>query len=290
MKNFYFCYLLVVFIISSLSLNAQYIIAGQFDSTIFHYDINPDTTLYGIQYTPPGNLDIDINNDNVIDFKIQACNCSGLGGGFPNVQIIPLNQNEISISHIDSCFVGPNNLLVNAQSLAYSYNQNDTINNVGNWDTIPVMLNYSSWGVKGTWYFCQFSTFDSLPKYIGVRTITSMDTIYGWIKVRDVNNNNITIEEFAWSKFLPIGINKINKKPLFRFFPNPILNTINISLINSNYKSNTIKIYNMLGILLFEKTLNESDINIDISTYKKGVYILRVESDTFHNSEIFIKE
>ena len=60
-----------------------------------------------------------------------------------------------------------------------------------------------------------------------------------------------------------------------KIYPNPVNNIINIS-IQSNESIQNVKIYNSLGKLVLETNKK----NIDISTFTKGMYWLKIESFT----------
>ena len=264
----------------SSHISAQVIIAGESGLNTYYTDLDPDITIYGIHNTQAQTFNIDINKDYTLDFKIKVYNVGGLGGGSSAVSIIPFNKNEISISHIDSCFFGPTQTFMGSYILAYPYMENDSIKYDEIWNNSEVMLKYGYWTGPN---HCGSSTFDTLSRYLGVRLFTSTDTLYGWIKVKcGYNNTSITIEEYAVSRI-------INKESLFEFYPNPTLDNIIIGVKNFKEGTYTVKIFDVLGNLILKKILDEKYTKIDFKNYNKGIYFITMETDTESDSQKFTK-
>ncbi|MDO5968532.1 T9SS type A sorting domain-containing protein, partial [Flavivirga aquimarina] len=56
-------------------------------------------------------------------------------------------------------------------------------------------------------------------------------------------------------------------------YPNPVLNTLNISLSTLN-KAEKVQVYNLLG----KKVLETTNTTIDISYLSEGSYVLKVKT------------
>ncbi|HNU13136.1 MAG TPA: T9SS type A sorting domain-containing protein, partial [Chitinophagaceae bacterium] len=60
-------------------------------------------------------------------------------------------------------------------------------------------------------------------------------------------------------------------------YPNPAQDQLTISNIDKeNY--NSLAVYNMLGTLLFQQTINSNTARLDVSTLSGGVYVLVLRS------------
>lgn len=68
----------------------------------------------------------------------------------------------------------------------------------------------------------------------------------------------------------------LNKNILL--YPNPFKETIRISQNNLNPQNITAKIYNILGVKIYENTI-KNGVKIDLSSLKKGVYLLEIIID-----------
>ncbi len=72
------------------------------------------------------------------------------------------------------------------------------------------------------------------------------------LDVKDISNNGLTI------------------------YPNP---TKDIFSINTNNKIESIKVYDVFGKIILEKTVVNQKETIDLSSYNNGIYIIRVQAD-----------
>ncbi|HPI18929.1 MAG TPA: T9SS type A sorting domain-containing protein [Candidatus Kapabacteria bacterium] len=113
-------------------------------------------------------------------------------------------------------------------------------------------------------------------------------TRYFW-RVNANNGSNTTDWSEIWC-FKTTDISDIKENPviaddLFEVFPNPAVNEIIIKY--PNLKANTIvKIYNLLGEQVFEKSISNETSLIEINSIPKGAYILVIDN----KSKAFIKE
>jgi len=60
-------------------------------------------------------------------------------------------------------------------------------------------------------------------------------------------------------------------------FPNPTKK--NITIENSNFKINTVELYNIAGQLVKSENVNSMSTNLDVSDLKKGIYIIEIKSN-----------
>lgn len=81
------------------------------------------------------------------------------------------------------------------------------------------------------------------------------------------------------------SINEISENTGFNFFPNPVINQINIEVSNTQ-ESGLLKIFNVFGQLIFEKQINQQKTTADIADLSPGIYTIAF-GNTFKK---FIKE
>ena len=90
------------------------------------------------------------------------------------------------------------------------------------------------------------------------------------------DNNSATNADLTLkSQLNNTGINDIENN-VISLFPNPVANNLNIEVNDPT----TVKIYTMLGKLLFNESLKSGINTLDISTIDKGIYIARIGNNT----------
>lgn len=89
----------------------------------------------------------------------------------------------------------------------------------------------------------------------------------------------------------PTGVSEKKIKDLITVYPNPSNGIINIDLSAIQNDNPTIYLLDMLGKKIkIQPSLNSSTSTIDISSYKKGVYFVKVVSDNYSfNYPIFLQ-
>ncbi len=87
-------------------------------------------------------------------------------------------------------------------------------------------------------------------------------------------------------------VQDISQKPIINIFPNPSRNSIILSVNGFNSKAK-IKIFDLLGKIVYSERLNFSSVNqsckIDISNLEKGTYILKIEGDKMFSKKLIMK-
>jgi uncharacterized delta-60 repeat protein len=101
-----------------------------------------------------------------------------------------------------------------------------------------------------------------------------------------------TINGFESNYRLPVtvtvslGLNELTLSNL-RLFPNPVKDRLTISNSSSIEK---IELYNLIGQKIFENYFLTDKTNIDLTNYKKGVYLLKIFSEGKVQTNKLIKE
>jgi hypothetical protein len=102
---------------------------------------------------------------------------------------------------------------------------------------------------------------------------------YYRLKQVDINGN------YNYSKIESISL---NKNETFIIYPNPNTNGIlKINAINSNRSQ--IKLIDAIGRIIYERYLNSSYAELDLTAFEKGVYVLLItnESTSFNKKIIY---
>lgn len=85
-----------------------------------------------------------------------------------------------------------------------------------------------------------------------------------------------------------IGLNEISNSADFTFSPNPANDQVVIKLPR-NSKVTTIEIYNTLGQKVFDKTINEVELTIDITLLQAGTYFVKARNENGTSTKKLIK-
>jgi len=119
---------------------------------------------------------------------------------------------------------------------------------------------------------------------IGTYTIdySFIDT-HGFIQTK-VFSINFTVAEST-------GLNNAHFKKKINIFPNPCKTYLNINLSSDLSKKIFVQLFNSIGQLEFENYIQiySSGLTIDVSNYKKGIYLLRINNNEASDIKI-IKE
>jgi len=83
---------------------------------------------------------------------------------------------------------------------------------------------------------------------------------------------------------LTLGISETENNIECKIYPNPTNNILNIEMIN--HDEINLKIYNLLGVEIFNSKRNEKQIQLDLTRYEAGTYILKISS----GSKITVKK
>ena len=87
-----------------------------------------------------------------------------------------------------------------------------------------------------------------------------------------------------------LGLSDINVPFVVKFYPNPVKEELNISL-NQSFENANLQIYSISGQLIEEFNANNKlHLNVDMSRYSSGTYILKVYADGKIKSDLIIKQ
>jgi hypothetical protein len=85
------------------------------------------------------------------------------------------------------------------------------------------------------------------------------------------------------------GIQNIASPDEISIYPNPAVNTITVSGKTLNPETD-LSVYDILGQLRLQQTINQNQQDIDISGFSKGIYMVRVQSGDKYVVKRIVKE
>ncbi len=115
--------------------------------------------------------------------------------------------------------------------------------------------------------FC--STKTNAQSFLTVRMLRTLDTLYGWIKLTNVNFLTFTVQEFACSKN-STGIGEYND--FARIYPVPTNNTVTIETL---LPGTDLIVYNQYGVVITKKRLVPGKTLLDLSQEANGIYFFK---------------
>ena len=93
-------------------------------------------------------------------------------------------------------------------------------------------------------------------------------------------NNCLELSSLSLSKNTLLNNITLIKEELFRTFPNPFTNQINITSLNQFKGGIEVKLFNLNGKLQFAKSLTFNDSNtIELNNLISGEYILQLKKN-----------
>jgi hypothetical protein len=287
MKSFLF----LPFILIPFSLIAQTGLGiGKYDSTYYHVKFSPSYRIEDTVYTPgvveniSHSVPLDLNNNGIYDLKIKSLRKNnyyprGQSGTYPYwASYVERINNSINIISL------PNDHT--ADTLSYDYITTNTDNWVSS-STYYLAYNLNNFDIDNTWK-------DKSGYYIGFRIGTS----YGWIQLEVDDYYIINLVEYACQSSNPkdtiidpaiyLSIKQEYIDDLLTIYPNPIHDKLNIVNQKNGVNIKLVEIYSIEGELLISEDYYSSDVYINTSELKKGVFILRVylDNNSIINSKV----
>jgi hypothetical protein len=274
--------LIIACLVYSSAVKSQSIVAGMHGISDYYYDYNPDTVLYC--YSPFGEctnleLPIDINNDGQLDFTIREHLTEGaMGFDFDYIDLITSNNCQVSTT-VDSCLYYQDTSSIphySVQTVANAFLEGDTINSLFIWTQGQCDL-LSNTYVAGM-YDCHASSSSDPDFIVGIRLVTKSDTLYGWIRLKNVILNsysaNFAVQEYACNKQI-IGLQEFTNASVFKVYPNPSRGFLTIERSPSAKQSLAV-LSDMKGQELLRQVISETKTQADISSLSGGIYFIKI--------------
>ena len=135
--------------------------------------------------------------------------------------------------------------------------------------------NFLQWNILGTYVWPN--------NYIGMTYANEIIYLKNWI-----TNRIAWIDVNIPGNCYTIGVDELTAENSFSVYPNPTSNYITINFSN-NKSEKYISLYDAQGKVMSKTIVNKLSLQIDISTYPKGIYLLEVMEDNQHQTEKIIK-
>lgn len=104
------------------------------------------------------------------------------------------------------------------------------------------------------------------------------------------NGHDAEVEDYTINVLGSLSVDEFTLNSI-RIYPNPTTSELNIKLSNGNDLPNSYRIYNMLGQLVTEKTIeNNLDLTINTSAMSNGMYFIQIAKGNNALTLPFIKE
>lgn len=215
-------------------------------------------------------LYIDLNRDGINDCKLIQ-KYAVLGMTF-------YTTGEFKFSTMNNCQLKLNN------NSPLQINQWEQITPESSWDHGNYLLySYVSnpFSSSGNWP-------RNVDKYIGIRMINSIDTLYGWVSFRITDSNTI-LKGYAIQP-AKTNIQELNINVQHAIiYPNPITEILHLKILQENTSKYLISINDIYGKLVQKFTSFKNENIIEVSKLKPGTYIIKVCGENFNYQEKFIK-
>lgn len=243
------------------------LMGSQADAQIIYTDINPDSTTI-----IPGNFyNLDLDNDGTFDFSFNLNFGSTSSYTSQQVGVTPAGSNAIAGD------------TVGAYIYPFAFNSGDTVKST-------LQFNVGSNQSMGSYFGAGYSYGNWLgvtDKYIGLQFYIGTQIHYGWARLDvDSTASQFTIKDYAYNgtpnAFIFAGETGVgitenalsSVTSIFSSNKNVIIRFLNELPINTE-----VKIINALGQTIYNASVNEKEISIDLSKEKIGIYFVSISKE-----------
>ena len=145
-------------------------------------------------------------------------------------------------------------------------------------------------GTRNYWFQTDIILGDSNPD-VGIETADSV--LFKFTFVSDGINTNKegwVIDDITYGTIEVEGISNIKENNNFYIYPNPVSDEFTIKITETGIISNELKIYNILGEMVYQTLIQNSKTLINISDLSSGMYFVKLISDKQIITKKIIKE
>lgn len=135
--------------------------------------------------------------------------------------------------------------------------------------------NFLQWNILGTYVWPN--------NYIGMTYANEIIYLKNWI-----TNRIAWIDANIPGNCYTIGVDELVTKNSFSVYPNPTSNYLTVNFSN-NRSEKYISLYDAQGKMLSKMITYKTSLQLNISIYPKGIYLLEVMEDNQHQTEKIIK-
>ena len=88
-----------------------------------------------------------------------------------------------------------------------------------------------------------------------------------------------------------LEIEEINREDYyFTLYPNPTIDFLNIKINSKGPIKGLVRIFNVNGMEVYKRSINEKEVQIDVSFLNKGVYFVQFINNNELKTKLFVKE
>ncbi len=131
-----------------------------------------------------------------------------------------------------------------------------------------------------------FCDFINIETYIGIRIFDESDTSYGWLKLGNMNQFKMTVEELACNSN---SFGTQDPEQLIEIYPNPCRSMVKVTT-PYYVKEGIFSLFNLNGVEIFRKETSGRINEIDMSIYSDGIYFLKYQCEKNIITEKIIKQ
>lgn len=194
------------------------------------------------------------------------------------------------------------------KTVEYKYSANTNYQNCSanfeiniNYQTNGALVTLSAMNKNATSYQWEIIGFGN-PVYVTTPTTSylypyvSYEKYFPWLivlRTNDTNNNcgdTITKQILVKNPYYvsPTGIEELEMST-FSMYPNPVFDFITINSNNSDIRNIELKIYNNLGQVVYNTTINDFQDKINLSSLISGIYTAEISHKNSVTRKKFIK-
>ena len=232
---------------------------------IVYTDVDPDSTISAPSTPGLARYEIDLNNDNTIDFYLKHFR----------------QPNNIINTEFYTMIAQEGEVLVDGNDAPFALDDNDSIyNNRSQWVNKAGSSTSSALFMNVNWVGKE-------DKFVGLRFKLSGQWHYGWIRLSvPADTSSIIVKDYAYNAIAnePIvtgqvftGIKQTEQMKQFSVYPNPIKDNLIINV--SNIENASFKLYSITGRLFKDGSLEHGINQIPLRNVAPGSYILQIQSE-----------
>ncbi|HEX5002584.1 MAG TPA: T9SS type A sorting domain-containing protein [Bacteroidia bacterium] len=268
---------------SYLSLTGALLVAGQVKGQVVYYDFNPDTVLAAPNSCNFVYLDLDLNNDSVMDFRVRARKCYpgttyGCNGEF--IEIAPTPGNQIVPGYY-GCPTG----------LSYNPNNPQALK-LTNGDTIGNASPFSNDGMLRQWAACTFQSYlldcgtwaTGNIASVGLKFKIAGQFHYGWLRLQMLSKSACKLLDYAYQDQAGAPVSAGSTIDLTTSIQEIIpeitltVNDKNVELVSKTFlNSADVTVVDLLGAVVWKSTWNGSNMHFSLKT--QGMYVVQINGN-----------
>ena len=127
----------------------------------------------------------------------------------------------------------------------------------------------------------------------GIRKLTFPSTGNMTVTKTTAATDNYVLTAVRYMNFSDVGTGieqTVNQEGAFKLYPNPVVDVLHIELSNAEAKNATVELLSIEGKLLYKAKLSATSNSINVSQFKQGIYLCRINNGTRIETTKFFKQ